>query len=358
MARKSTIGYWDSREGFFTCHKGKQVLLASGPNDEAQNGPTFRAAQEAFRRLTRSAIFGPTFAEVCEEYLKWHRATHPPQSTGAVADRLHPVVAAFGTCYAAQCRSGDIERWCALQRTERGWGDGTVRLTLQVVSAAFAYAVRDKLLATQPLAPFVLPPAQSRGLDVVLSPAAEVLVLQKSNSALRGLIAVLRDTGCRPGEACKAEARHFNPELRALVLPPTSENGPTHKTGRKTRRARVIYLREESLDVITRAAHDFPHGPLLRTRGRAKTGRFAGQRCPFTPFSVAIAFRLLREKTGIRGLIAYSFRHTFAVRRLNEGWDLNALAEVMGTSVRMLREHYLHLTEQTAYFRGLVDRIG
>ncbi|WP_438590801.1 hypothetical protein, partial [Klebsiella michiganensis] len=36
----------------------------------------------------------------------------------------------------------------------------------------------------------------------------------------------------------------------------------------------------------------------------------------------------------------YSFRHTYATYRLSEGVDVYLLAEQMGTSVKMIEDHY------------------
>jgi len=39
----------------------------------------------------------------------------------------------------------------------------------------------------------------------------------------------------------------------------------------------------------------------------------------------------------------YSFRHTYATFRLSEGVDVYFLAQQMGTSVKMIEEHYGHV---------------
>jgi integrase len=57
----------------------------------------------------------------------------------------------------------------------------------------------------------------------------------------------------------------------------------------------------------------------------------------------------LLTKAGLRigpcGTIrsTYSFRHTYATFRLSEGTDVYFLAEQMGTSVKMIEDHYGHV---------------
>lgn len=52
--------------------------------------------------------------------------------------------------------------------------------------------------------------------------------------------------------------------------------------------------------------------------------------------------KLLREVNRSAGLhwTSQDFRHTFATRRIAEGWNLKTLSDEMGTSIVMLMEHY------------------
>lgn len=43
------------------------------------------------------------------------------------------------------------------------------------------------------------------------------------------------------------------------------------------------------------------------------------------------------------GLTAYSYRHTFATEMLKAGMDVDTLAELMGSSPVVIRQHYSHL---------------
>jgi len=329
----------------------KQVILASGPDDKAEDGPTYRAACDEFRRLTRSATFGPTFAEVSQAYQRWYNATHPASSSAVLATRLKPVVEAFGSCYARQCRASDIEVWCAKQRGLRGWSSSTVRLTMRFVEGAFSHASREGTVPAGQLGRFRLPPEVSRSEDVVLSASAEAAVLANANSAVRDFCVILRDTGCRPGEARRAEAKHFRPHLRALVFPAADRDGAAHKTGAKTGEARVIFLQGESLALVERLCVLHPTGALFRRRA------YRGIRRPWTNPKIAAAFAALRERSGVRGLIAYSFRHTFAVRWLTSGRSSDTLAILLGTSRTMIDRHYGHLASQRDYLREMVDEL-
>ncbi len=51
----------------------------------------------------------------------------------------------------------------------------------------------------------------------------------------------------------------------------------------------------------------------------------------------------LREGPSGTPRSTYSFRHTYATLRLSEGIDVYLLAEQMGTSVKMIEDHYGHV---------------
>ena len=53
MVRKSGMHYWESRGGYYTTHKGRQVLLATGPKDGPE-GPTWATAMSRYKEI----VFG------------------------------------------------------------------------------------------------------------------------------------------------------------------------------------------------------------------------------------------------------------------------------------------------------------
>ena len=56
----------------------------------------------------------------------------------------------------------------------------------------------------------------------------------------------------------------------------------------------------------------------------------------------------------------YSLRHYYATQRLLEGIPIHDLAEQMGTSVKMITDHYSHLTPlmKAKQFAGVVDGVA
>jgi len=72
----------------------------------------------------------------------------------------------------------------------------------------------------------------------------------------------------------------------------------------------------------------------------------------------SLVANFLREanlREGVQGISHsnYSFRHTYATLRLEAGVDVYLLAEQMGTSVRMIENHYGHVDIIKNADRGL-----
>ena len=65
-------------------------------------------------------------------------------------------------------------------------------------------------------------------------------------------------------------------------------------------------------------------------------------------------FAKLRKKLEMPGLTAYSYRHTVATEMLKAGMDVDTLAELLGNSPVVIRQHYSHLLADA---RGLREKL-
>lgn len=55
-------------------------------------------------------------------------------------------------------------------------------------------------------------------------------------------------------------------------------------------------------------------------------------------------------------LTSYSYRHQFATTMLQNGCDVETLAELMGNSALVIRLHYSHLLADTKALREKLER--
>jgi site-specific recombinase XerD len=91
-----------------------------------------------------------------------------------------------------------------------------------------------------------------------------------------------------------------------------------------------------------------PEGPLFRnSRGTA-----------WTRNAIRCRFRRLRGKLELGpGVVAYSYRHTFATEGLGAGVDLATMAELLGhVDTTMVSAHYSHLDQKAAHLREAARR--
>jgi integrase len=79
-----------------------------------------------------------------------------------------------------------------------------------------------------------------------------------------------------------------------------------------------------------------------------------------TPRAIGVHFEKLMVKARIkdadaRGLVPYSFRHTFITKRVNSNLPPAAVAEMCGTSITQIEKTYYHTTEQKMISNALAD---
>jgi len=354
MPRNSEVNYWPSRAGFYTTVKGKQELLAKGI-DDSPDGPVYRLALAKFDELIFGSPQGPTLGEIVNKYLGWCDHNVAEATTKIRRGALKPILNSLGDKRIHDLIGFDIVQFCDEQRSKSAWSDGQVCLVTRTLQACLNWAVQVGLLKEHSLTSLKPPASGSRGLECVITPEQEEDVLCATRGPLRDFCTVLRDTGARPGEICKAEAKHYDPSIQALVFQSADrDRRQRHKTAR-TGRARVIYLVGQSAEIVARLFNLFPTGPLFRAPRPRKKGPMKGQRWAWTDSHLGNALQRLRRKVKVPHFIYYSFRHTFAVRWLRQGKPAIALCEVLGTSMKMLQRHYGHLAEQHDYLRRLVE---
>jgi integrase len=79
-----------------------------------------------------------------------------------------------------------------------------------------------------------------------------------------------------------------------------------------------------------------------------------------TARAIGIHFEKLLEKASVRdanrrGLVPYSFRHTFITKRVNSNLPPAAVAEMCGTSITQIEKTYYHTTEAKMVSNALAD---
>jgi integrase len=363
MARKSSVSYWPSRSAYGCWFHGQQHILAAGPDDQP-GGPTYRDAIQRFAEIVDLENAGDagdrnTVRTVFEKYLAHIHGKAKP-ATFALRSR-------YLCDFLADSGRGDVmvrdlagihvydfierrrrSRWVKKANRDCRWGDGAARALISSLKAAFSWAVRVKLVSTDPVASLVEPEVRSRGRDCVLTGAQHAVIVAHCRSTLRDVVVVLENTGARPAEVVNASAAAFDADLGALIYHTETRRRRgeySHKSATRGK-DRVVLLTGEALAVVRRLAATHPIGELFRnTRGRR-----------WTRSRLVSAFKELRCKAKMpSAFTAYSYRHTFATRWLEDGGSIDVLAELMGNTPETIRKHYAHLFNDRRELRAKLE---
>ncbi len=100
-------------------------------------------------------------------------------------------------------------------------------------------------------------------------------------------------------------------------------------------------------------------GPLLKLIGEELIFSIDGE-TPVTPRAIYVHFENLLERAEIadaaeRGIVPYSFRHSFITHKVNSGLDLVSVAEMCGTSVAQIEKTYYRTTREKMKTNALLD---
>jgi integrase len=280
-----------------------------------------------------------TIGELPDRYLdhcKRNRAESTYQAHLRVAESF---VRHVGVLRVSALKAHHVSGWIDAIYPEAG---PTYRHTLiSTLKRAFKWAADQGHIDRSPIRN-VKPPAP-RSRDIYISPEQWdklVAKVAKANDGgcLLDYITVLHETRCRPLEARRVEARHFDPDGRCWVFPAEESKGK--------RQSRVVRLTDRAFAFCQRLALKNPTGSMFRnSRGK-----------PWTRYSLYCRFYRLSEKLGFH-VCSYAIRHTFATDAIIRGVDLVSIAILMGhTDLKMLQKVYSHVQKRSDHLQAALRK--
>jgi len=326
MARHPKPWYRRSADAWYVQVGGKQRLLAKGKDSQALAWAAFHRLQAGQDGATETGP-GLTVADVCELFLSHSGAIHRASTYTTNKGRLDRVCGSMGGVPATSLSLADVERWAASLKVS----SETKRDYLSTLRAALRWAVREGYIPSDPLAKLVLPRRTRR--ERTLSPDEREAIRARACPAVRDLLTVLEQTGCRPMVAATIEARHVDWQAGTATV--ESKGRPY-----------TLILTAALLARLRELAVIHPTGPLLRNvRGE-----------PWTRNAIRCQFRRLRASLRLKGVSAYTYRHSYATDALERGVNPAALAVLMGHSdLSMIARHYSHLAERRGALRAAAE---
>lgn len=230
----------------------------------------------------------------------------------------------------AQLRNYHVQQWVD---SFESLSPGSKRNHCRAVQRAMRWAARQGYVEVSPIAHLEKPAAGKR--EQVVSPDEFQLILDLTkDSAFRDLLTVTWETGCRPQESLRVEARHVDRANARWIFPASEAKGG--------KLPRIVYLTPKALEATERLMMKHPTGPIFRnTDGR-----------PWTPDATNCRFRRIENKTGTKYCL-YALRHTWMNRLLMSGVDALTVAILAGhCDPSTLAKTYQHLSQSPTYLLG------
>ena len=220
-------------------------------------------------------------AEIIDLFLDWTQKNRERLTYEAYKRRLQAFVDSIpaSLLYTAM-KPHHVTR--AMDANAEKWNANTKNDFATAVQRAFNWAQGEGLITHNPLARVRKPGREAR--ELAINPAQYAEIMQAASEPnFRTLLEVAWETGARPQELVKIEARHVDLERRRIVFPPREAKGK--------KRYRVIYLGTDwAVEIMRGLCEERLHGVLLRnSEGQA-----------WTKDAVNCAFCRLKEKLGVK----------------------------------------------------------
>ena len=328
MGRKRT-GPWRRKSNgcwYTTEPKSKKYVKLAEANE------SYEIALEkyhAHHAATKRVEPGPTVtvAELIDEFLEWCQHDRAPKTYRWYRDflvRFHSRVGS--SLLVANLKPYHVERW--VQSDYAGKSANYRRGAIRSVQRLMSWSVKQGYILTNPIQGMEKPRQEAR--EVVVTEDQERDILAATSPEFQDYIRFAIFTGARPQETRIIKAKHYHatPKPR-LILKRRDSKGKVYH--------RVITLNPQSQEIVERLIAKHPTGAIFRdSHGK-----------PWTPNSVRVRFRRLREKLKLpEGIHATSLRHTFATRAALNGVDIASLSELLGhRSIETTVRNYAHLAK-------------
>lgn len=311
---------------------GRQVNL--GPDRDA----AFKAYHDLMRRRADAPGAPPPKPDprlvvvLLDEFLGWCETNRAAATYRWYKDRLDSFAAAIDPALTADAlRPYHVQKW--VDGYPAALKSGSRRNLIAAVKRSMKWAEEQGYLDRSPLR-HLRKPGCGRKEQVVAAGQYQALLDRTRDQNFKDLLTVTWETGCRPQESLRVEARHVDLAGERWVFPASESKGK--------KVPRVVYLTPAALEITRRLVRDHPQGPLFRNVNGG----------PWTPSATSCRFRRAKKQVGVK-VSLYALRHTFATNALMRGVDCVTVSTLMGhADPSTLAKVYQHLSQSPAFLKG------
>jgi integrase len=266
---------------------------------------------------------------IVDEFLDWCEKNRAIDTYWWYKDRLNSFVATIDANLTTdQLKPHHVQKW--VDNYGVPLKSGSRRNLIASVKRAMKWAEEQGYIERSPLAN-MKKPACGRKEQVVSAAEYQMLLSRYKQQNFKDLLTITWETGCRPQESLRVEARHVDLAGNRWFFPASESKGK--------KIPRIVYLTPTALEITKRLMQMHPTGPLFRnTDGK-----------PWTSDSTNCRFQHVRRKTGVKYSL-YSLRHSFATHALMNGVDCITVSTLMGHSdPSTLAKTYQHISQSSAF---------
>jgi integrase len=320
-----------ARNAWFVQVGPKQVKL-SADKDEA-----FKLYHELMAKpVVTKAEAQRLVVVIVDEFLEWCEKHRAPDTYTWYKDRLESFCKTIEqTLTVDDLKPHHVQKW--VDNYPSKLKSGSRRNLIASIKRAMKWAEEQGYILRSPLT-HMKKPGCGRKEQIITKEQYEVLLARYKDQEFKDLLTISWETGCRPQESLRVEARHVDIAGSRWVFPVSESKG------RKI--PRVVYLTPTALEITKRMMEKHPTGALFRnTDGLA-----------WTPYATNCRFQYVRRKTGVKFSL-YQFRHSFCQHALIKGIDCVTVATLMGHSdATTLSRVYQHLSQDPVFIQQQLVR--
>ena len=269
MARTPKPWFWKARKGWYVTIDGQRIFLSENKTEAKTRFHELMASPQ--RRTVRC----DSVAKICDLYLEWcqkHRATATYEN---YRYRLERFVRRYPKLRTHELRPFHVQEWID---SMPDLASGSHRNYVRSIKRTCRWAKKQGYIDRNPIEDMEEPRCGRRE-TVVSQQQFDELLAAIPCKEFRDLLIVTWETGCRPQESLRVQARHVQVKQKRWVFPDSEGKGHI---------GRAVYMTDRAMEITLRYMRRFPKGNLFRN----------SRDIPWETQSVNCAFIRTQQKMG------------------------------------------------------------
>jgi integrase len=226
----------------------------------------------------RQPVDSGAVAAILDDFLTWTEEHRAAETYDRYMRFTQSFVTEYGRIRIGDLNTGHVTAWL---NSQVRWNSTTKRNAITALQRGFNWAVENRGLDRNPIHGMEKPEAK-RHTAVLTAAEFDEILKRVEDVPFRDLLMVSYDSGSRPQEIKRLEARHVEIDKQRAVIRSEEAKGGIPRA--------IYFPTERSLEIIKRLVSDHPTGPLFRNnKGN-----------PWTSFAVKLRFERLQIATGLQ----------------------------------------------------------